>query len=470
MAPLWLLLVLLVAAPSASAAPVQLLPASGERGASATIVASQLPPRSEVELRVGQGEVQRLRANGAGVLTTRQRIPRQADEQVPIALDGVHGTHAVVHYEVRSRWSPVASFASADWRGRAARVVTDLSGGRLRTVVRVRGLVSGTHVTATYGGRRVGRATAGRDGRARVRALLPQEAVNGQLVVKGTGDLRLATTLPTPPATVVVAADIACEAPYETRVDRCRHAEVAALAQSRDPDVLVMPGDVQYGSGTTGDFRRSFGRSWGRLDTPLRPAPGDHDYGVPGAAGYFDYFEMQSGWRPPAWYAYNVGYWRLIALNSNCEESGVACGPDSEQEQWLRANLATEPSRCTLAYWHHPRYSSGSHGTDPRTASMWRTLDDAGAEVVLSGHDRHYERFALQDADGQQDDAGMRQFVVGTGGSGLSAPRLPAAPHSEYAQSGRFGVLSLGLYGDVYTWRFIGLNGRTLDKGIGGCF
>jgi hypothetical protein len=142
----------------------------------------------------------------------------------------------------------------------------------------------------------------------------------------------------------------------------------------------------------------------------------------------------------------------------------------SEQQEWLRANLAAEPYRCTLAYWHHPRYSSGFHGSDPRTATMWRTLDRAGAEIILTGHDHHYERFALQDENGQQNDGGMREFVVGTGGSALSVVRPRRAPHTQYAQNRQFGVLRLGLFGDVYTWRFVALNGKTLDEGIGGCY
>ena len=470
MALVWFLLMLFVAVPPASAATVQLVPASGQPGASATVVASELPPQSPVSLRVGQGKVQTLRANSAGVVTSRQVMPARARDRVRVSLQAAEGSRAVLHYDVRSRWSPVATFASADLRGRAASVVTDLSVGRLLAITRVTGLNPGQSVAARFGGRRVAQATAGRGGRATLRARLPQEAPGRQFVVRGR-KLRLTATLPTPPATVVVAGDIACQAPYETYEDHCEHAEVAALARSLEPDVVVIPGDIQYDDGTLSEFRASFDLSWGQLEAPLRPTPGNHEYRTEGAAGYFDYFDMQSGgWRPPPWYAYNVGDWRLYSLNSNCEEGRVECGPNSEQEQWLRANLAAEPFKCTLAYWHHPRYSSGFHGSDPRTASMWRTLDQAGAELVLTAHDHHYERFALQDENGQQTDGGMREFVVGTGGSALSVVRDPRAPHHEYAQNREFGVLRLGLFGDRYTWRFIGLNGRTMDSGIGGCF
>ena len=146
------------------------------------------------------------------------------------------------------------------------------------------------------------------------------------------------------------------------------------------------------------------------------------------------------------------------------------CTAGSVQEQWLRGDLAAHPRTCTLAMWHDPIFSSGEHGSSTATQALFQALYDYNADLVLVGHDHHYERFALQDENGQPDDGGMREFVVGTGGSALSVVRDPRAPHSEYAQNREFGVLRLGLFGDVYTWRFIGLNGRTMDKGIGGCF
>jgi 3',5'-cyclic AMP phosphodiesterase CpdA len=295
--------------------------------------------------------------------------------------------------------------------------------------------------------------------------VLPQSAVGQQLEVRARG-LELATALPTPPATLVATADIACQAPYETTEQECRHAETAALAEGLAPDAVALPGDIQYESGTMREFRGSFHPTWGQLRVPLRPVPGNHEYRTPGAADYFDYFAWQSAWRPPPWYAYSVGSWRLIALNSNCEPDRADC---EAQGRWLRANLEAEPHRCTLAYWHHPRYSSGFHGSDPRTTPFWRALDRAGAEIVISGHDHHYERFAPQDAGGQRDADGVRQFVVGTGGSYPSVIRSPRAPHSESSQNRHFGVLVLRLYDDAYSWRFVALDGRTLDYGQGGC-
>ena len=446
---------------------MRLAPASGEAGARATIAASELAPNSPVELRVGRGPVRTLQADSAGRLRTRLRIPGGDSRRVRVAVQNATGERAVLHYRVGSRWSAARAAAAADWRGRVARVEADLVGGRLETVVRVRGLERGTRVGARYGGRRVGVAEAGKRGRALMRVALPQDATGRALRV-ATPQGPLTVTLPTPPATLVAAADIACQPPYETGPDRCRHAETARLAERLRPDAVLLAGDIQYQEATLREFRGSFHPTWGQISSPLRPVPGNHEYRTPGAAGYFDYFEWQSGWRPPPWYGFEAGSWRVLALNSNCEEGRVPCGAGSEQERWLRANLRAEPHRCTLAFWHHPRYSSGFHGSDERTTPFWRALREAGAEAVVSGHDHHYERFAPQDANGQRDESGLRQFVVGTGGSKPSVLRAPA-PHSLRRQNEDFGVLVLKLYDGAYSWRFVALGGRTLDYGNASC-
>jgi hypothetical protein len=464
----WLLLLLVTAAP-AGAATARLTPASGEAGTRPAIAGAGLPADSAVELRVGHGAVRLVRTDAAGVLRTRVRIPERARGRVRVALQDAGGRRIVLHYSVGSRWSSAATSAAGDVGGRVLRLTADLRRGRLAAVARVAGLPPGTRVAASYGGERVARGAAGEAGRLRLRLALPQSATGRLLEVRGP-EMQLTARLPRPPAAVVVAGDIACQPQQQTTDAECRQGDTAALAQSLEPDAVAMPGDIQYRSGTMSEFRGSFHPTWGQLVAPLRPVPGNHEYRTPGAADYFDYFAWQSGWRPPAWYAYDLGPWRLIALNSNCEAGRVECRPGSPQERWLRETLAFEPRRCTLAYWHHPRYSSGYHGSDPRTAPFWRALREAGAELVIGGHDHHYERFAPQDERGRYATNGARQFVVGTGGSHLSALRRPRAPHSEHGDDRHLGVLLLKLYEDAYSWRFVDLEGRVLDFGRGSCF
>ncbi len=201
----------------------------------------------------------------------------------------------------------------------------------------------------------------------------------------------------------------------------------------------------------------------------MRPVPGNHDYKTAGAAPYFAFFGDVAGAPGQGWYAYDLGAWRLYALNSNCEDVG-GCGVDSPQERWLRADLAAHPSTCILAYWHHARFSSGElHADDPRTDALWRALEAAGADVVLTGHDHDYERFAPQDHRGQAAPTGIREFVVGTGGSGLRAMGT-IAPTSEAHIARVYGVLAMQLRADGYDWSFLPVAGETAtDSGSGAC-
>ena len=122
-----------------------------------------------------------------------------------------------------------------------------------------------------------------------------------------------------------------------------------------------------------------------------------------GATGYFGYFGAAAGDATKGYYSYELGSWHIVVLNSNCSQVG-GCGAGSPQEQWLRADLAAHPTSCTLAYWHHPRFSFGNYSNDPRTQALWQALYEAGAEIVLSGHDHNYQRYAPQTPSGTRDE------------------------------------------------------------------
>jgi acid phosphatase type 7 len=147
-------------------------------------------------------------------------------------------------------------------------------------------------------------------------------------------------------------------------------------------------------------------------------------------------------------------------LNSNCRPAG-GCAEGSPQQRWLANDLERSPARCTLAYWHHPRYSSGLHGSDETMAALWRTLARGAADVVLAGHDHHYERFAPLN--------GIRSFVVGSGGRS-HYPVLWRLPRSEVVNDTTFGVLRLTLRAGAYDWRFLPVAGASFrDDGSGSC-
>ena len=275
------------------------------------------------------------------------------------------------------------------------------------------------------------------------------------------GALAAAAAFATPaPAMLIAAGDVAsCDSDGDERT--------AALVERIRGTVAVL-GDSVYERGTADEFARCYAPSWGRFRARTRPAVGNHEYGTPGAAGYFAYFGRAAGRPSRGFYAYRLGSWRVIVLNSNCSQ--VACTAGSAQLQWLRAELRAHPSACTLAYWHHPRFSSGPHGPDATMAPLWNALYAAGADVVLAGHDHHYERFAPLDAAGRVDRRrGIRAFVVGTGGRSHYPP-VRRVRGSEVRNWRTFGVLRLTLDPGRYRWRFEPVAGsRFTDSGSGRC-
>jgi hypothetical protein len=241
--------------------------------------------------------------------------------------------------------------------------------------------------------------------------------------------------------------------------------EATALLLDSIPGTVFTAGDNVYPNGTVGQFATCYDPTWGRHRARTRPSPGNHDYNTSGAAPYYAYFGDAAGPAGRGYYSYDLGAWHIVSLNSN-----VAMTAGSAQELWLRADLAATTARCTLAYWHHPRFSSGSHGSSTAPLPLWQALYDAGAEVVLVGHDHNYQRFAPQTPAGVRDDAwGIREFVVGTGGRDLYQFTTPIA-NTEAFSTDTHGVLKLTLYADWYAWEFIPVAGGTYrDAGVGSC-
>jgi len=263
-------------------------------------------------------------------------------------------------------------------------------------------------------------------------------------------------------ATLVGAGDIAsCDSPGA--------AQTAKLVEAI-PGTVFTAGDDAYERGTEREFADCYAPTWGRFRDRTRPAPGNHDYETAGAAGYFAYFGAAAGERGKGYYSYDLGAWHIVVLNSECAFVG-GCGLSSPQLQWLNADLTARASRCALAIWHHPRFSSGAeHGSDPTYDAFWRVLYERGVDVVINGHDHEYERFAPQTPDAKRDDArGIREFVVGTGGRSLYAVKAPLA-NSEVLRNDTFGVLQLTLRLDGYDWKFVPVAGSTFtDAGSAAC-
>ena len=247
----------------------------------------------------------------------------------------------------------------------------------------------------------------------------------------------------------------------------CRQAAVSELVAGLDLDVLFGLGDYQYEEPKSSDYETVYGPSWGRLRDVTRPAIGNQEYKVHEANTFREYFGRRAG-PEEGWYAYDIGDWRVIVLNSNCSLAG-GCEDGSPQIDWLRSELERDRPTCSLAYWHHPRWSSGIGGPDEGVDDFWRRVAEAGTDLVLTAHDHDYQRFAPLDADGRLDEEGTRSFVVGTGGQAVYPPEGPVGGPAPEIRFEEHGVLLLTLDPSSYRWEFIGLNGTILDRGEATC-
>ena len=246
-------------------------------------------------------------------------------------------------------------------------------------------------------------------------------------------------------------------------------AEATAKLLDKIPGTVMAVGDLAYPDGSKENFA-CYDKTWGRVKSRTRPAPGNHEFHAAGAAPYFDYFGPAAGDPKTGYYSYELGTWHIIVLNSECKDVG-GCEARSPQEKWLRSDLAAHPAACTLAYWHKPLFSSGSaHGNDLTVKPFFQALYEANADVVIGGHDHDYERFAPQTPDAAADPArGIREFVVGTGGKN-HRPFVEPKPNSEMRDATAFGVLKLTLKPGAYDWQFIPEAGKTFtDSGSGTC-
>jgi acid phosphatase type 7 len=294
-------------------------------------------------------------------------------------------------------------------------------------------------------------------------------ALAAGLLLAGCGGDDERAELPTRPGgvSVVAVGDIA--------VCGVENDEATAELVAAEPEATLLAlGDIAYSEGLKEEFDACYAPSWAQFKDRTRPVPGNHEYLYfnKDASGYFDYFGDAAGQWGIGYYSFDLGPWHLIALNSNCEAAMLGgCGEGSAQLHWLEEDLRKNDKACALAYWHHPRFSAGTlHGSDTSVAPFWQALYEAGGDVVLSGHEHNYQRFAPQTPSGEADAArGIRQFVVGTGGGEL-VPLGEELPTTEVQDAGTFGVLHLTLFDGGYDWKFEPAgDGEFTDRGSGRC-
>lgn len=285
-------------------------------------------------------------------------------------------------------------------------------------------------------------------------------APGGAPEVAGTADTAALTAFEGP--LVVAAGDISCEPGDDTSSTKCRDAETAKLAKSYEPRHVLGLGDLQYESGELSAFQSEYADTWGALKGITKPVPGNHEYDSDGASGYYDYFDGQQP-GAPGYYAFDVGSWRVYALNTNC--SDIDC---DKQAAWLDEAMAGNPRKCTAITMHHPLYSSGEHGSQTEPEPMWESALTHGTDLALAGHDHHYERFRRMDASGNLADDGITSFVAGAGGRSLY-DILSVEDGSAVRHNNTFGILALRLGKGRFAWEYKTIEGDVVDSGIRRC-
>jgi hypothetical protein len=279
-------------------------------------------------------------------------------------------------------------------------------------------------------------------------SLVPFAALSAAVDVTATG-------------TLVGAGDIAS---CSSDADSATAATVAGI-----PGTVFTAGDNVYPDGSLVNYQNCYGPSWGALKSRTRPTPGNHDYYKhPGARAYFRYFGRKAGPTGRGYYKYDLATWRIYSLDSELAPTSAAF---ASQLAWLKNDLAANPHQCVMAMWHRPLTSTGPHGNSPRMTPIFQALYDAGAEVVVTGHDHMYERFTPVDPTGAPDPInGLRQFVVGTGGASLYAYKTDPPSTLEVRDNTTHGVIRLDLTPGSYTWQFVPSgDGTFTDSGTGTC-
>ncbi|HEX6287732.1 MAG TPA: DNRLRE domain-containing protein [Herpetosiphonaceae bacterium] len=246
--------------------------------------------------------------------------------------------------------------------------------------------------------------------------------------------------------------------------------EATAALLDAIPGTVFTTGDNAYDDGASAEFAQCYGASWGRHKERTRPAIGNHEYLTANARPYFDYFGAAAGEPGRGYYTYPLGNWRVFVLNTNCDRLG-GCGPDTAQYQWLEAELTAAGASCVIAYFHHPRWSSGKYQVNESVRPLYQLMYQHGVELVVAGHAHSYERFAPMTPDGELDLArGVRQIVVGTGGKNHIDVDVNHLPNSEVRNDDTFGVLKVVLHEASYEWQFIPEAGKSFtDSGAAGC-
>ncbi len=277
-------------------------------------------------------------------------------------------------------------------------------------------------------------------------------------------------------AILVGAGDIAdCNSPG----DEATAGLVERVLGASDAAWAFTAGDNVYPDGTVDQYRRCYEPSWGRFKSRTLPSVGNHDHRTKNAAGARAMFAGRFTQDGPLWYAADVKgddgagaavRWRAIILDSNCDR--VDCSSKGPQYAWLKEELRRQKAggiRCSVAIFHHPRFSSGPHGDEPALNEIWQLLDDGAVDLVVVGHDHIYERYPPLDSSGARPKVGgVPSIVAGLGGKSRY-PAPFARDHAIALRNDVDGVVVMRLGKNGWTSTLWSTDGTVHDVSTGRC-
>jgi Calcineurin-like phosphoesterase len=297
--------------------------------------------------------------------------------------------------------------------------------------------------------------------------------LTGAVVLVASAIVPVAPAGAATPPVLVAAGDIACAPGSTITATTCNQTRTAALIATLQPRYVAALGDLVYPAGSSAGFTDSYGPSWGRFKSITKPVPGNHEYGSPGASGYYGYFGSRATPLQPTcardckgYYSYSTGSWHVVALNTRCSESAGSCSDMTAQAAWLDADLSAHPNTCTLAYMHHPLFSGG-FGATSGVKPLWNVLQKHGVDLVLAGHAHNYQRFVSQTPGGTATARGITELIVGTGGVNLQT--LTTVTNQAAHINHLFGVVKLTLNPGGWASKFVATTGASLDPATGTC-
>jgi Calcineurin-like phosphoesterase/Purple acid Phosphatase, N-terminal domain len=178
---------------------------------------------------------------------------------------------------------------------------------------------------------------------------------------------------------------------------------------STPTNLTLLLGDNAYLTGTEAEYQKSIYDIYSTLlrNTVFYSARGNHDTE---AITYYDMFTFPQAGEAgglasgtEAYYSFDYANVHFLCLDSQA----TSPLPGGAMYSWLQSDLAATDQDWLIAFWHHPPYTKGTHDSDSLADSGGRMVDmrenilplleDAGVDLVFTGHSHTYERSFLID-------------------------------------------------------------------------